>query len=915
MAGIELASAFVTLLPKFDNMKGRIEKEVAGADYDGAGKKGGKALGAGVEQGIKGTSSSIGSTLKGVVGAASGVLAALGFAGLVSEAGQATDSVVKFKQTLGFADLDTSQIDALTASTKAYADKTVYGLTDIQNVTAQLAANSVPNYDKLAEASGNLNAVAGGNADTFKSVGMVLTQTAGAGKLTTENWNQLADAIPGASGKLQEAMLKNGAFTGNFREAMEKGQITAEEFNQAMMDLGMTDAAKEAATSTKTFEGAFGNLQATVVGGISEILGTAQPAITAGANALNDVLAPAFEVVNDVVGIFASEISAGKSPIEALTAAFGELPPQAQAVIGVIAGIGTAFAVSKIASSATSAVKGLSGIASSVASIAGRGVSAGVGLMATAAGQKAAGAAAGASSKQLLASAVAMVALGAGIALACGGFALLAMSAVQLASAGPLAIAVMVGLVAAIALLALGAATLGPALTAGAIGFVAFGGAIALIGLGVALVCAGFALLATQLPVISEHGISAAANIAVLSLSMLMLAPALLLAGVGAVVFGAGVVVAAAGALLFAAAVLLLAAGVAILAVGVLGLSLGFAIMAGSMPVIAASGLMAAAGIMVLSAALLMLAPGLLLAGAGALVFGSGALVAGAGAVVLGAGVVVAAAGVTLLAGGVLLLSGGMVVLAAAVAATAAGINVMARGMPTIASAAPGAAAGLALLAGASVAAAGGLAAGVPAMGALAGASVTTAAAVLVASAAFAAATVTALVLTKTVAAIPAGLRSAAVAFNSLADSASDGMSKAESVVRSGLSRIQSQVSGLRLQLPRIEVGAMPHFYMSGKFDAESGNVPSVGVNWYAKGGVFSGASIIGVGEREPEAVVPLSSRRMEPFAAAIAGNMGGGAHEVTYNINIDNARINDDQGIRDATKGLLLELNRTGRL
>ncbi len=28
---------------------------------------------------------------------------------------------------------------------------------------------------------------------------MVMTQTAGAGKLTTENWNQLADAIPGRS--------------------------------------------------------------------------------------------------------------------------------------------------------------------------------------------------------------------------------------------------------------------------------------------------------------------------------------------------------------------------------------------------------------------------------------------------------------------------------------------------------------------------------------------------------------------------------------------------------------------------------------------------------------------------------------------------------------------------------------------
>ena len=131
-----------------------------------------------------------------------------------------------------------------------------------------------------------MNAVAGGNAQTFSSVGMVLTQTAGAGKLTTENWNQLADAIPGASGKLQEAMLKNGAYTGNFRDAMEKGEISAEEFNQAIMDLGMTDAAKEAATSTSTIEGAMGNLEASVVGVGTTILDQFKGPLTSGISML-----------------------------------------------------------------------------------------------------------------------------------------------------------------------------------------------------------------------------------------------------------------------------------------------------------------------------------------------------------------------------------------------------------------------------------------------------------------------------------------------------------------------------------------------------------------------------------------------------------------------------------------------------
>lgn len=199
---------------------------------------------------------------------------------------EASDSADKFKSTLNFAGLDTGTIDALTASTQTYADQTVYSISDIRNVTAQLAANGVQGFDKLAEAAGNLNAVAGGNAQTFSSVGMVLTQTAGAGKLTTENWNQLADAIPGASGKLQKAMLKNGAYTGNFRDAMEKGEISAEEFNQAIMDLGMTDAAKEAATSTSTIEGAMGNLEASVVGVGTTILDQFKGPLTSGISLL-----------------------------------------------------------------------------------------------------------------------------------------------------------------------------------------------------------------------------------------------------------------------------------------------------------------------------------------------------------------------------------------------------------------------------------------------------------------------------------------------------------------------------------------------------------------------------------------------------------------------------------------------------
>ena len=205
--------------------------------------------------------------------------------GFASDVVNMSDSTDKFMNTMSFAGIDTANVEKASKAARDYADRTVYDLSTIQNTTAQLAANGIKDYTGLTEAAGNLNAVAGGNADTFGSVAMVLTQTAGAGKLTTENWNQLADAIPGASGKLQEAMLKNGAYTGNFRDAMADGQITADEFNQALMDLGMTDVAKQAATSTSTIEGAMGNLEAAVVGGLTDAFNLFKPAVTGGINA------------------------------------------------------------------------------------------------------------------------------------------------------------------------------------------------------------------------------------------------------------------------------------------------------------------------------------------------------------------------------------------------------------------------------------------------------------------------------------------------------------------------------------------------------------------------------------------------------------------------------------------------------
>ncbi len=279
----------------------------------------------------------------------------------------AADSLTKFESTMDFAGFDSKTIQDTKKAMQDYASRTVYDLETVANTTAQLGANGVENFEALTESAGNLNAVAGGNADTFGSVAMVLTQTAGAGKLTTENWNQLTDAIPGASGVLQKAMLDAGAYTGNFHEAMENGEISAEEFNDAIMELGQSDAAVQAAQSVSTVEGSVGNLEAAITafftaamtqgGGMEILTGFTNTLTTAFTNltqninweefkttvqdalqTAKDVLTPVAEVVKDLFSFIADNWSIILSAITAIGTALlaWNVVAMIQGVIGKI---------------------------------------------------------------------------------------------------------------------------------------------------------------------------------------------------------------------------------------------------------------------------------------------------------------------------------------------------------------------------------------------------------------------------------------------------------------------------------------------------------------------------------------------------------------------------------------------------
>lgn len=132
--------------------------------------------------------------------------------------------------------------------------------------------------------------------------------------------------------------------------------------------------------------------------------------------------------------------------------------------------------------------------------------------------------------------------------------------------------------------------------------------------------------------------------------------------------------------------------------------------------------------------------------------------------------------------------------------------------------------------------------------------------------------------------------------------------------------KVKDVVDGIKKKLSEIK---FPHLSLSGEadFTLKDGDgfaLPSVDVNWYAKGGVFDGPSVIGVGEKGPEAAVPLQGPRMGPFAEAIASQMdekespakGGGDIIISGNWS-----IREESDIKKIARELMKLSNREFRM
>lgn len=194
------------------------------------------------------------------------------FKDMVTQATESFDALKSYTSTMKFAGFDTSEIKKGEEELKEYSKETIYNVGEMSNTSATLAANGVKNYVEVTKALGNLVAVAGGSTQDMQAASLALTQMVGAGKMYTGDWNQFINGIPGASGKLQKALKDAGAYTGSFRDAMSKGEISASEMIAAIEKLGNTQIAKKAATDTSKFSVAWQGAQEAVQDGILKLM-------------------------------------------------------------------------------------------------------------------------------------------------------------------------------------------------------------------------------------------------------------------------------------------------------------------------------------------------------------------------------------------------------------------------------------------------------------------------------------------------------------------------------------------------------------------------------------------------------------------------------------------------------------------
>lgn len=697
-----------------------------------------------------GTVSNLKSTLTSGIGF--GIMAGIGqkafgavtssIGGMVSELNSSSAAWKTFNGNMSMVGKGADEIASVKKELQEFAEDTIYSASDMASTYAQLSAVGIKSTNKLVKGFGGLAAAAENPKQAMKTLSQQATQMAAKPTVAWADFKLMIEQTPAGISAVAKEM---GMTTTELVQNVQDGKIATEDFFDAIAKVGTNDAFTKLATEYKTVDQAMDGLTETVsnklapsfdvlsgraiksLDGIINKIGDLDGDAIAGKltgfldkasgywnvlktealevkTAFGDAFSAIGEDLGKITGAFGSTESISSfagvmdSASGALQTFAGFLKEHSEIIAKVISKLPQLFVAYKGFKIAKSVAPFVGAFTSAIAGLAGAGISKIAGkLFGISKGQDAVGKSSASSSKKMLASAKAFMMLGAGVALISGGFFLLAQGAKVVADSGPLAVAVLVGMVGALIGLSMGMMKMLSTMSGGTKKLTAMSTAMLALGGSILLISAAFWVLSDAAIRVSEAGplaigvlVGMVAAIAGLLIVAKMVAPTLTAGAVGFVAFGAAVVLAAAGiAVLTVSAISLANAGP--LAIGVM---FGLIVAIGGLMVVAAAVApvltAGAVGLIAFGAAAVLVGASVLLASAGlALVasvlpivaeYGLQASVAigalGAAMTVFGAGTIVAGVGCAALAVG--LLAVGVAVLGVTVGVAAFGVAIAA---------------------------------------------------------------------------------------------------------------------------------------------------------------------------------------------------------------------------------------------
>lgn len=697
-----------------------------------------------------GTVSNLKSTLTSGIGF--GIMAGIGqkafgavtssIGGMVSELNSSSAAWKTFNGNMSMVGKGADEIASVKKELQEFAEDTIYSASDMASTYAQLSAVGIKSTNKLVKGFGGLAAAAENPKQAMKTLSQQATQMAAKPTVAWADFKLMIEQTPAGISAVAKEM---GMTTTELVQNVQDGKIATEDFFDAIAKVGTNDAFTKLATEYKTVDQAMDGLTETVsnklapsfdilsgraiksLDGIINKIGDLDGDAIAGKltsfldkasgywnvlkteasevkNAFGDAFSAIGEDLGKITGAFGSTESISSfagvmdSASGALQTFAGFLKEHSETIAKVIPQIPKLVVAYKGFKIAKSVAPFVGAFTSAIAGLASKGISKIAGkLFGISKGQEAVGKSSASSSKKMLASAKAFMMLGVGVALISGGFFLLAQGAKAVADSGPLAVAVLVGMVGALIGLSMGMMKMLSAMSGGTKKLTAMSTAMLALGGSILMISAAFWVLSDAAIRVSEAGplaigvlVGMVAAIAGLLIVAKMVAPTLTAGTVGFVAFGAAVVLAAAGiAILTASAISLANAGP--LAIGVM---FGLIVAIGGLMVVAAAVApvltAGAVGLIAFGAAAVLVGAAVLLASAGLTLVASvlpiiaeyglqasvaiGAL--GAAMTVFGAGTIVAGAGCTVLAVG--LLAVGVAVLGVTVGVVAFGVAITA---------------------------------------------------------------------------------------------------------------------------------------------------------------------------------------------------------------------------------------------